>query len=123
MSVNQTKQIINFQFSSYPKCTLHDDYGKLLLSKMFCDVEFVVGDDEIKIPAHLAMVAARSQWLRQRIRQAREARDNHLEKVFGTVNVPFKEIPLLEVSKIFYILKSILWNSVIFIAKSLLLCL
>lgn len=64
---------------------------------MFCDVEFLVGEDEIKIPAHLAMVSARSQWLRQRIRLASEQRDNHLEKIFGTVNVPFKEIPLLEV--------------------------
>ena len=31
------------QFSSYPKCTLHDDYGKLLESKQFCDVHFIVG--------------------------------------------------------------------------------
>lgn len=32
-----------FQFSSYPKCTLHDDYGRLLESKQFCDVDFIVG--------------------------------------------------------------------------------
>jgi len=31
------------QFSSYPKCTLHDDYGRLLESKQFCDVVFIVG--------------------------------------------------------------------------------
>jgi len=70
-----------FQFSSYPKCTLHEDLGKLLEARQFCDVEFVVGSEEVKIPAHLAMVAARSQFLRNRIRQAREARDKHLEKV------------------------------------------
>lgn len=40
-----------------------------------------MGSEEAKIPAHLAMVAARSQFLRNRIRQAREARDKHLEKV------------------------------------------
>lgn len=28
-----------FQFSSYPKCTLHDDFGRLLNSRLFCDVE------------------------------------------------------------------------------------
>lgn len=67
---------------------------------MFCDVEFLVGEDEIKISAHLAIVAARSQWLRQRIRCAKEQLDNHLERVFGTVNVPFKELPLLEVSNL-----------------------
>lgn len=46
-------------------------------------MEFVVGSDDnpIKIPAHIALVAARSQWLRTKIRQAREARDKHLEKV------------------------------------------
>ena len=35
----------------------------------------------MRIPAHIALVAARSQWLRTKIRQAREARDKHLEKV------------------------------------------
>lgn len=38
---------VTFQFSSYPKCTLHDDYGRLLESKQFCDVVFIVG----KVPA------------------------------------------------------------------------
>jgi hypothetical protein len=48
-------------------------------------VEFVVGSEEVKIHAHVAMVTARSQFLRNRIRQAREARDKHLEKVSATV--------------------------------------
>ncbi|XP_012141205.1 leucine zipper like transcription regulator 1 isoform X2 [Megachile rotundata] len=86
-----------FQFSSYPKCTLHDDFGRLLNSRLFCDVEFVVGDSETKIPAHIVMVAARSQFLRALIRQEREKRDKHLEEVFGTVDVPIKDLPLLEV--------------------------
>lgn len=70
----------------------------------------------MRIPSHVALVAARSQWLRTRIRQAREARDKHLEKVcckdnlqstpittfvnnqvFGSSVVPFKDLPLLEV--------------------------
>ncbi|KAG8039750.1 hypothetical protein G9C98_000479 [Cotesia typhae] len=63
-----------FQFSSYPKCTLHDDFGRLLSSRQFCDVEFVVGKDtmEKKIPTHIAMVAARSQFLSLKIREARK---------------------------------------------------
>lgn len=73
------------QFSCYPKCTLHEDLGRLLDAHQFCDVEFVVGSEEVKIRAHVAMVAARSQFLRNRIRQAREARDKHLEKVSATV--------------------------------------
>ncbi|XP_065571699.1 leucine-zipper-like transcriptional regulator 1 isoform X2 [Artemia franciscana] len=90
-------EMYRFQFSCYPKCTLHDDFGRLLESGQFCDVEFVVGDDETKIPAHIALVAARSQWLRSRIRQAKEVRDKHLEEVFGTSKIPLKDLPTLEV--------------------------
>lgn len=93
----RSAETYRFQFSSYPKCTLHDDFGRLLNSRLFCDVEFIVGDLETKIPAHIAMVAARSQFLRVRIRQAREKREKHLEEVFGTIDVPIKDLPLLEV--------------------------
>ncbi|CAG0881340.1 unnamed protein product [Darwinula stevensoni] len=87
-----------FQFSCYPKCTLHEDYGKLLESRQFCDVEFLVGgQEEVHIQGHISLVAARSHWLRGRIRQAREQRDKHLEKVFGTSRVPFRELPILQV--------------------------
>jgi len=61
-----------FQFSSYPKCTLHNDYGKLLESKLFCDLEFLVGQEKQVIGAHIALVAARSHWLRLKIKQALE---------------------------------------------------
>ena len=52
-------EMYRFQFSSYPKCTLHCDYGKLLESKLFCDLEFVVGPSKVVIGAHVALVAAR----------------------------------------------------------------
>lgn len=87
-----------FQFSSYPKCTLHDDFGRLLNSRLFCDVEFIVGENETKISAHIAMVSARSKFLRQRIRQAKEKRDEHLEDLYGTSNLPVKDLPMLEVN-------------------------
>ena len=90
-----------FQFSSYPKCTLHDDFGRLLNSRQFCDVEFIVGKDETKIPAHIAMVAARSKFLRQRIRHAKEKRKEHLEEVYRTSEIPTKDLPMLEVRIIF----------------------
>lgn len=35
-------EMYRFQFSSYPKCTLHEDFGKILESRQFSDVEFVV---------------------------------------------------------------------------------
>lgn len=90
-------EMYRFQFSNYPKCTLHDDYGKILQSKQFCDVMFLVGEEETKITAHLPLVAARSKYLRNRIRVAKEARDRHLMELFGTLKVPFNDIPLLEV--------------------------
>lgn len=56
-----------FQFSSYPRCTLHDDFGKFLTERQFCDVKFLVGADETPVMAHIALVAARSPVLRSRI--------------------------------------------------------
>jgi hypothetical protein len=41
----------------------------------------VVGPDEGSILAHTALVVARSQWLRSKVRTAKESRDRHLEEV------------------------------------------
>ena len=90
-------EMYRFQFSNYPKCTLHDDYGKLLESQMFCDLQFTVGTEEKKICAHVALVASRSLYLRNKIRKGKQIRDEHLELLFGTTEVPFKDIPLVEV--------------------------
>ncbi|XP_043661203.1 leucine-zipper-like transcriptional regulator 1 homolog [Drosophila teissieri] len=76
-----------FQFSSYPKCTLRDDFGKFFLDKQFCDIQFIVGAEEIRILAHIAFVAARSKYLRNKILAAREARQQQMEKVYGVGQV------------------------------------
>lgn len=62
---------------------MHDDFGKILESKLFCDVQFFVGPEEEKILGHVSLVAARSAYLRNKIRQARESRDKHLGRVYG----------------------------------------
>ncbi|XP_058802390.1 leucine-zipper-like transcriptional regulator 1 isoform X4 [Phymastichus coffea] len=93
-------EMYRFQFSSYPKCTLHDDFGRILNSRLFCDVEFIVGDNQTKIPAHIAMVSARSKFLRQRIREAKHKQREHLEKKFGNDKVPTKDLPMLQVKLI-----------------------
>lgn len=59
--------MFRFQFSTYPRCTLHDDLGRFLKQRDFCDVQFVVGKEEVKIPAHIALIAARSEFLRNKI--------------------------------------------------------
>lgn len=82
----------------YPKCTLSEDYGKFLLNKQFCDIVFIVGHDEIKIAAHIAIVAARSQYLKSKILVAKDSRKEHFEKLFGTTDVQLTtEMPQLEV--------------------------
>lgn len=43
------------------------------------------------------MVAARSPVLRAKILGARENLNQHLEKLFGTIVVPFNDRPILEV--------------------------
>lgn len=43
------------------------NFGKYLMERQFCDVQFVIGLEEVTIPAHIAMVAARSPFLRAKI--------------------------------------------------------
>ncbi|KAK3085495.1 hypothetical protein FSP39_004179 [Pinctada imbricata] len=71
-NIVRSGEMYRFQFSRYPKCTLHEDYGKLLESGQFCDVVFIMGKDGERVPAHIAMVAARSSWLADKIRAAKE---------------------------------------------------
>uniref|UniRef100_A0A3B3BA14 Leucine zipper like post translational regulator 1 n=1 Tax=Oryzias melastigma TaxID=30732 RepID=A0A3B3BA14_ORYME len=67
-------EMYRFQFSSYPKCTLHEDYGKLWENRQFCDVEFILGEREERVLGHIAIVTARCQWLRKKILQAQDRR-------------------------------------------------
>ncbi|XP_042765865.1 leucine-zipper-like transcriptional regulator 1 isoform X1 [Panthera tigris] len=73
-------EMYRFQFSCYPKCTLHEDYGRLWESRQFCDVEFVLGEKEECVQGHVAIVTARSRWLRRKIMQARERLAQKLEE-------------------------------------------
>lgn len=68
----RTKGTLVFQFSCYPKCTLHEDYGRLWESRQFSDVEFILGEKEERVRGHIASVTARCKWLRKKIMQARE---------------------------------------------------
>ncbi|GAA6067415.1 leucine-zipper-like transcriptional regulator 1 isoform X2, partial [Tachysurus ichikawai] len=65
-------EMYRFQFSCYPKCTLHEDYGKLWENRQFCDVEFILGEREERVLGHIAIVTARCQWLRKKILQTRD---------------------------------------------------
>jgi len=57
-----------------------------------------VGELEAVVPAHIAMVAARSDWLRARVREAKSGRDAHLSKLFDADSKPTqRDCPVLEV--------------------------
>ncbi|XP_015263685.1 PREDICTED: leucine-zipper-like transcriptional regulator 1 [Gekko japonicus] len=65
-------EMYRFQFSCYPKCTLHDDYGRLWENRQFSDMEFILGEKEERVRGHIAIVTARCKWLRKKIIQAKE---------------------------------------------------
>jgi hypothetical protein len=95
-------EMYRFQLAAYPKCTLHDDFGRLLESGQFTDIHFLVGEAEEVVAAHIALVAARSEWLRTRIREARQARHLHINKLFGEAAAAMsrplqQDCPVLEV--------------------------
>uniref|UniRef100_A0A673Y3Q9 Leucine zipper like post translational regulator 1 n=1 Tax=Salmo trutta TaxID=8032 RepID=A0A673Y3Q9_SALTR len=72
-------EMYRFQFSCYPKCTLHEDYGKLFENRQFCDVEFILGEREERVLGHIAIVTARCQWLRKKILQRIKQQENSEE--------------------------------------------
>lgn len=65
-------------FSNYPRCTLQEDFGRILESRQFCDMEFQLDDSEENAEAHIAIVAARSPWLRQQIVEAKNMQKHAL---------------------------------------------
>ncbi|XP_026727565.1 leucine-zipper-like transcriptional regulator 1 isoform X2 [Trichoplusia ni] len=65
-------ELFRFQLSNYPRCTLHEDFGRILKSHQFCDVQLLVGPDQTVVLAHQAILAARSPYLRAKIKEARE---------------------------------------------------
>ncbi|XP_065826736.1 leucine-zipper-like transcriptional regulator 1 [Oscarella lobularis] len=74
-------EIFRFQLSTYPKCTLQDDFGRLFKNQQFCDVAFIIGKDRKKISGHSAMVAARSSVLRQSIISAKKKSGKETEVI------------------------------------------
>jgi len=72
---NRSGDLHRFCFSSFPKCTLIEDFASLLKKQLFCDVHFVLGEDKVIVKAHAAVVAARSPFLRRKILEVYET--NH----------------------------------------------
>uniref|UniRef100_A0A8B9W1A0 Leucine zipper like transcription regulator 1 n=1 Tax=Anas zonorhyncha TaxID=75864 RepID=A0A8B9W1A0_9AVES len=92
-------EMYRFQFSCYPKCTLHEDYGRLWENRQFSDLEFVLGEKEERVRGHTAIVTARCKWLKKKIMQARE-RLKQKDGIGGNVKLcrlqPLLEVPIRE---------------------------
>uniref|UniRef100_UPI00358FA4E7 leucine-zipper-like transcriptional regulator 1 n=1 Tax=Myxine glutinosa TaxID=7769 RepID=UPI00358FA4E7 len=73
-------EMYRFQFSSYPRCTLHDDYGNLWENKQFCDIEFILPEEQQRTRAHISIVTARCRKLREKICSAKEEREECLRE-------------------------------------------
>ena len=90
--VNRSGEFYRFRFSSHHKCTLVEDFAKLLTNMQFCDTHFIVGEGSEKecIKAHAVVVAARSPFLRKKILEVYAAREGTPVPDEGsTVNPPF----------------------------------
>lgn len=62
---NRSGDLYRFSLSTFPKCTLVDDFCRLLKQEQFCDIHVLVGECLVK--AHSAILAARSPYLREKI--------------------------------------------------------
>ena len=85
--------MFRFQFAVFPSCTLHEDIAKLLSPtlRFTTDVEFLVGKNETSVRAHMAIVAARCDWLRERILVAKNIK-LEVSDVDGDVQVKLPEV-------------------------------
>ena len=67
---NKTRsgEMFRYQLAAFPRCTLREDIAKLLLPSLSftSDLEFLLGGQE-SIRAHVCIVSARCEWLRQKI--------------------------------------------------------
>ena len=85
-------EMYRFQLAAFPKCTLQEDFGRLLESKQFTDVSFLLGPSETRVDAHISLVVARSNFLLNKIREARPkgaevaSNGDHLEVAIPDAN-------------------------------------
>ena len=62
-------EMFRLQLSSFPKCTLKNDLGKLLKPSLSftTDLTFEVGTEGAIIHAHAAIISARCEWLKEKV--------------------------------------------------------
>ncbi|XP_038075790.1 leucine-zipper-like transcriptional regulator 1 [Patiria miniata] len=89
----RSSEMYRFQFASYPRCTLKDDFGRLLLSQQFTDVEFLVGEKGTVVPGHTAIIIPRCRYLRHKISQAKE---RHLAEQGDSQPEPESSCPAMD---------------------------
>ena len=63
---SRSGDLFRFGFSTFPKCSLVCDFAALLSKGDLCDVHFELSGGVV-VPAHVAVVAARSPYLRRKV--------------------------------------------------------
>lgn len=81
---SRSGELFRFKFSSFPPCTLVNDFAKLLHTLPLCDIHFIIdnkegGGQEECLKAHAVVVAARSPFLRRKILEAYHETCSHEE--------------------------------------------
>ena len=78
---NRSSELFRFKFPKYTPCTLQDDFGRFFEKQLITDLDFIliINDDQVfKMSAHVSFVAARSPYLRNEIRLAKEKQTKNL---------------------------------------------
>lgn len=96
---------------------LRNDFKKLLVSKLFCDVEFLVGEEQVKFPAHIAIVVARSDWLRDHILQLRDSQGPTYDPLKYSSILQVK-LPNIKVPNIFQLVLTYIYTDEIKLANN-----
>ena len=84
---NRSGDLFRFSFSTFPKCSLVTDFARLLEREDFCDIHFVLRE-KVTVKAHVAVVACRSPYLRERVLQLHGTSEEPQQAEASHVNTP-----------------------------------
>ncbi len=91
-ATNRSGDLYRFSLSTFPKCTLVNDFGRLLKEEQFCDTHVSVGGCFVK--AHAVVLAARSPYLCRKLLAVYQATSNPESSPCFLLNHPLSlELP------------------------------
>ena len=79
---SRSGELFELQLAAYPKCTLSEDFGKLLTEpalEFSSDLTFLVGPDRVPVHGHSAIVAARCSCIKDLLLSTKEDKKDKQE--------------------------------------------